>query len=244
MLHYRHHFTLLFSNSKIVDIYGKYISQYKINFCKLLLHQFPNDCAHRNQLLGFFKKVSQNSLALLSLIPYSPVTPVSLFCTHCTNVCARGCVCVCVFASKACESVSISPWQHSSKTEPVRGLCLTSLFNQTQTHTSGQPGPRYLPLPPCARCTHPVLSLLFLLCLLFLLLLPSSSAPLCITLSPGSSSFPTSCVLLLVPLTPPPPSYPASLSPRDVTFCTDSGAAASKLGQNWLKMCTHLVWCP
>lgn len=35
-----------------------------------------------------------------------------------------------------------------------------------------------------------------------------------------------------------------SLSPRDVTFCTDSGAAASKLGQNWLKMCTHLVWCP
>lgn len=100
MLHYRHHFTLLFSNSEIVDIYGKYISQYKankINFCKLLLHKFPNDCAHGNQLLGFFKKdAPQNSLALLSLIPYSPVTPVSLFCSHCTNVCARGCVCVCV----------------------------------------------------------------------------------------------------------------------------------------------------
>lgn len=209
MLHYRHHFTLLFSNSEIVDIYGKYISQYKankINFCKLLLHEFPNDCAHGNQLLGFFKKdAPQNSLAILS-------SNSSILVLHSLYKCVRTWLCVCVFVSKACESVSISPWQHSSKTEPVRGLCLTSLFNQTQTHTSGQPGPRYLPLPPCARCTHPVLSLLFLLCLLFLLLLPSSSAPLCITLSPGSSSFPTSCVLLLVPLTPPPPSYPASLS--------------------------------
>ena len=124
--------------------------------------------------------------------------------------------------------VSISPWQRSSKAKPVRGLCLTSLFNQTQTHTSGQPGPRYLSLPPSARCTHPALSSsssAFLPCLLSHCLSLSSaysppptpppssgSAPLRITLSPASSSLSTSCVLLLVPLTgprpPPPPSYP------------------------------------
>lgn len=153
--------------------------------------------------------------------------------------------------------VSISPWQHSSKAKPVRGLCLTSLFNQTQTHTSGQPGPRYLSLPPSARCTHPALSSssssipslppLSLSSAYFpsLILPPSSgSAPLRITLSPASSSLSTSCVLLLVPPTGPrtpsssflPPFLRATLPPLDVTASTERGAAASKLGQNWLKM--------
>ncbi|KAK2912340.1 hypothetical protein Q8A73_006453 [Channa argus] len=71
---------------------------------------------------------------------------------------------------------------------------------------SPPPPPNILPLPPLspllafpplAFFTHPTSSL-------------PGSAPLCITLSLGSSSFSTSCVLLLVPPTPPPPSYPAS----------------------------------
>lgn len=155
---------------------------------------------------------------------------------------------VCVFVS-----VSISPWQHSSPAEPVRGLCLTSLFNQTQTHTSGQPGPRYLsPASQCQMhtpCTLPrFLSPPPLPAFLLCLLLSSGSTPLYITLSPSSSSFSTSCVLLLVPLAfpllLPTPLRRVSLSPRDVTFSTDSGAAASKLGQSWLKMCARLVWRP
>ena len=184
-------------------------------------------------------------------------------------VCVCVCVCVRVCVSKACVSVSISPWQHSSKTEPVRGLCLTSLFNQTQTHTSGQPGPRYLSLPPSARCTHPALSLLCALLLLFqhsssasLLSLssacfsspppppppssPPGSAPLCITLSPGSSSFSTSCVLLLVPPTPPPPSYSGLLSLLATWLLAQtSGAAASKTGAELAEDVRSLaVWCP
>lgn len=171
---------------------------------------------------------------------------------HSTNLC------MCV--PKACVSVSISLWQHSSKTEPVRGLCLTSLFNQTQTHTSGQPGPRYLSLPPSARCTHPVLSL-------FCSFQHSSSVstacspPQPPTPSPPPpvqhpcashclsalhlSPLPVSCSLCpLHPLLLPTPLLWVSLSPRDVTFSTDSGAAASKLGQNWLKMFTRSLWCP
>lgn len=164
-------------------------------------------------------------------------------------MCASACASLCVFVSKACESVSISPWQHSSKTEPVRGLCLTSLFNQTQTHTSGQPGPRYLPLPPSARCTHPVLS-------------PPLS-PLLAFPPPPPLQFstpvhhivsrlfifphflcPAPCAPLHPLLLPTPASPGFALSPRDVTFSTVSGAAASKLGQNWPKMCTRSVWCP
>lgn len=132
----------------------------------------------------------------------------------------------CVCESGACVSVSISPWQHSSKTEPVRGLCLTSLFNQTQTHTSGQPGPRYLSLPPSARCTHPALSLFllsppplptFLLCLLSspLLAFPTPPPPPPVQHPCAShclpalhlSQLPVSCSLC--PLQTPPPSYPA-----------------------------------
>ena len=146
---------------------------------------------------------------------------------------------------------SVSPWQHSSKTEPVRGLCLTSLFNQTQTHTSGQPGPRYLSLPPSARCTHPVLSLFCSLLLLFQHSSSASSSPPvqhpcashclpALHLSP----LPVSCSLCpLHPLLLPTPLLWAPLSLRDVTFSTDSGAAASKLGQNWLKMSALLVCC-
>lgn len=193
------------------------------------------------------------------------------------HACACMCVCVCV-----CVSVSISPWQHSSKTEPVRGLCLTSLFNQTQTHTSGQPGPRYLSLPPSARCTHPALSFFCSLLLLFQHSFPVSPLSLLLAFPPHSSflsvsvfvcvegSFPLRfstpvhhivsrlfiflhflCPAPCAPYTPAPflPCFSgllwAPLSPRDVTLSTDSGAAANKLGQNWLKMlwrpCTSLT---
>lgn len=153
---------------------------------------------------------------------------------------------------ETCVSVSISPWQHSSKTEPVRGLCLTSLFNQTQTHTSGQPGPRYLSLPPSARCTHPVLSLFCSLLLLFQHSSSASSSPPtqhpcashCLPPALHLSPLPVPCSLCpLHPLLLPTLLLWAPLSLRDVTFSTDSGAAASKLGQNWLKMCICLVWC-
>lgn len=107
-------FCISFWNSEIVDIYGKYVSQNKankINFCMLLLHELPNDCA---SCLGFFKKdAPQNSSALLSLIPYSPVTfSLSLFCTHCANVCARVRVSVC--ACLRLKHVSQCPSLHGS----------------------------------------------------------------------------------------------------------------------------------
>lgn len=122
--------------------------------------------------------------------------------------------------------VSISPWQHSSKAKPVRGLCLTSLFNQTQTHTSGQPGPRYLSLPPSARCTHPALSSssssipsLPPLSLSPLLTFPPLSHPRPLVQHPCASHclpplhrslLPVSCSLypLQAHEPPPPPSYP------------------------------------
>ncbi len=131
-------------------------------------------------------------------------------------------------------------------------LGFTSLFSQTQTHTSGQPDPSYLSACECQKHTHthtPWTLLLFprssspsLLCsslssLLAFPSLPSSaSAPLYISLSLVSSSFSTSCVLHPVPSHAPSFKLPLfslhiSLSLRDVTFSTDIGAVASNLGQ-------------
>lgn len=164
-------------------------------------------------LLSFFScsdYTSSISFLHLILVTYCPI---SMSHTDWTNVWKRVCV------SESC--VSISLWHHSSSAEPVRGLCLTSLFNQTQTHTSGQHGPRYLfPASQCQMhtpCTLPSFSLSSSS-------FSSSSIPPWLS-PPSLLQFSTPVhhivsqlfiflhFLCLAPCapTPPPPSYPASL---------------------------------
>lgn len=115
-------------------------------------------------------------------------------------------------------------------------LGFTSLFSQTQTHTSGQPDPSYLSACECQTHTHthtPWTLLLFprssspsLLCsslsslLAFPSLSSSASAPLYISLSLVSSSFSTSCVLHPVPSHAPSFKLPLFLSTCLSLFAT------------------------